>query len=185
MMKRILLITATIILASCSGGRNSTGYSIISDMMYSEAAEAQTVNHNFYNGQTNQQPPKNTIPRGFMPHPLDEDGNPRMIKNPHEMDAYAWERGEMLFNNTCAACHGVKGKGDGLVVKKGGFPKPPSFTARRWKKMERYPSGHVFNVIKFGYGNMPSHSQQLYDIDIWRVSEYVRQKLMRGRKKRK
>lgn len=185
MMKRILILSATIILASCSGGRNSTGYNIITDMAYSEAAEAQTKSVVFDNGQVNQQPPKNTIARGFMPHPMDQDGNPRMIKNPYKMDAYGWERGEMLYLANCAGCHGDKGKANGLVVTKGGYPKPPSFSARRWKKMDKYPSGHVFNVIKFGYGNMSSYSQQLYDIDIWRVSEYVRQKLMRGKKKKK
>ena len=50
--------------------------------------------------------------------------------------------------------------------------------------MDKYPAGHVYNVVKFGYGNMSSYSQQLYDIDIWRVSEYVREKLMRKGKKK-
>lgn len=184
MMKRILLLVTVIAITSCSGGRNSTGYNIITDMAYSEAAEAQTKSDVFENGQTNQLPPKGTIPRGFMPHPVDSEGNPKMIKNPNTMDAYGWERGKMLYEANCSSCHGVSGKADGLVVTKGGYPKPPSFRAKRWKKMDKYPSGHVFNVVKFGYGNMSSYSQQLYDIDIWRVSEYVREKLMRKGKKK-
>ena len=56
---------------------------------------------------------------------------------------------------------------------------------RRWRKIDKYPSGNVYNVITFGYGNMPSHAQQLYSEDRWYVSEYVREKLLRKPKKKK
>lgn len=174
-----------VISVSCSGGRNSTGYSIINDMMHSEALEAFYENQIFENGQVMQAPPVNTIPRGFMPHPMGLDGQPETLENPYAMNDYKWKRGEILFNRTCSACHGVKGKGDGLVVKKGGFPKPPNFYSRSFKysKKEKKPAGYIYNVITFGRGNMASHAQQLYAEDRWYVSEYVREKLMiKGKK---
>mgnify|MGYP000350825842 CR=1 FL=1 len=184
-MKKLLIsLVAIFTLMSCSGGRNSTGYSIINDMMYAETYEAHSENNHYENGQTNQLAMEGTIARGFMPHPLDSEGQPQVLSNPHEMNAYAWERGERLYKSTCAACHGDKGKADGLVVKDGGFPKPPKFSARKWKKVEKYSVGYVYNVITYGYGNMPSHAQQLYPIDRWHVAEYVREKLMKKRKKK-
>ncbi|MCT4642981.1 MAG: c-type cytochrome [Bacteriovoracaceae bacterium] len=183
-MKKVVLGSLIVVLSSCSGGKNSTGFSIINDMMYSEAYEAQTVNNVFDNGQTNQLAPKGTVARGFKPHPMDDEGNPIVLKNPHVMTDYAWERGKMLFEATCSACHGTKGKADGLVVLEGGFPKPPSFSARKWKKAKKYPSGYVYNVITFGYGNMASHAQQLYPKDRWYVSEFVREKLMKKKKRK-
>lgn len=173
------------VLVGCSGGRNSTGYSIINDMMYSQAYEAQTENPVFKNRQTNQLPPKGTIARGFMPHPLNESGDPKVLENPYEMNEYAWERGKMLYKANCAACHGAEGQGNGLVVTKGGYPKPPKFKSRRFKysKKEKKPAGYIYNVITFGYGNMSSYGQQLWPEDRWHVSEYVREMLMTKGKK--
>lgn len=142
--------------------------------------EAFSTNPNYANGQTNQLPPAGTIARGFMPHPMNDDGTPALMENPYEMTEFGWKRGEKLYKTTCTACHGGEGLGDGLVVEKGGFPKPPSFQERRFKysKKESYPAGEIYNVITFGRGNMPSHAQQLYPEDRWYVSEFVREKLM-------
>lgn len=189
-MKKILLLTIiSTMFVGCSGSRNSTGYSIINDMMYSQAYEAFSENPYFDNGQSMQAPPKGTVPRGFMPHPMDESGQPVELENPYEMTDYKWQRAEILFNRTCSACHGVDGQGKGLVVTKGGFPAPPKFKSRSfsYKKYAKRGSkspGHIYNVITFGYGNMASHAQQLYPEDRWAVAMYVREKLMtKGKKK--
>ena len=71
---KILLIISSLVLVSCSGGRNSTGYSIINDMMYSETHEPFSDSKVFPNGQTNQLAQPNTIARGFMPHPKAAEG---------------------------------------------------------------------------------------------------------------
>lgn len=185
MAKLVVFSSLIVFFMSCSGQRNSTGYSLINDMMYAETYEAFSDNPYFDNGQTMQAPPEGTIARGKMPHPMDTDGNPLVLENPYEMNEYHWQRGKALYEKTCSACHGVTGKGDGLVVTKGGFPAPPKFSERRWRKIDKYPSGYVYNVITFGYGNMPSHAQQLYSEDRWYVSEYVREKLLRKPKKKK
>ena len=186
---KTLLFVVLISLVGCSGGRNSKGYSLINDMMYSEAYEAFSSNPVFDNAQSMQPNPAGTVSRGHMPHPMDKDGNPLVLSNPYEMTDFAWSRGQELFEKTCSACHGVKGKADGLVVTKGGFPKPPSFSARRWKRLGesgdyQYGAGNVYNTVTFGYGNMASHAQQLLPRERWYVSEYVREKLMKKNKKR-
>jgi cytochrome c5 len=184
----LTIFTVSFLVVGCSGGRNSTGYSIINDMMYSITYEAFTKSDIHPDGQSMQLAPKGTIARGFMPHPKDADGNPVVLKNPYPETPYSIKRGEHLWNVTCTACHGAKGgvKGTefGEVVKRG-FPKPPKFDGRRykWSKREKYTSGTIYNVITFGQGNMPSHAQQLYPQDRWYVAEFVRNHLMvKGKK---
>lgn len=183
-MKTLLLIlTLSTLFVSCSGGRNSTGYAIISDMDYSVAYEAFTASNVHPDGQTMQLAPKGTIARGFMPHPKNEDGTPVLLENPHKMTDYAYERGKHLWTVTCTSCHGEKGGYSdseyGEAVNRG-FPKPPKFSDRRykWSKRDSYTSGHIYNTITFGQGNMPSHAQQLYPEDRWYVAEYVRNYIM-------
>lgn len=181
------ILAVLLILTSCSGGRNSTGYSLINDMMHSLAFESFSENPNFKNGQTMQPAPSGTIARGWMPGQMDSEGKLVVVENPAgNMNKYQWQRGKILFERTCSACHGIQGKGDGLVVTQGGFPAPPKFSARRWRKKDKetgnyeYPSGYVYKIISEGYGNMKSHAQQLYPQDRWLVAEYVREFLMRG-----
>ena len=184
-MKNLLLAITVLVLASCSGGRNSTGYSIINDMKYSVAYEAYTTNPVLPNGQTMMVSPEGTVSRGHLPDEVDAEGNPVLLENPYEMTEYAWERGEKYYNIMCATCHGMEGKADGPVVTQGGFPKPPSFMGRKWRNIERYPVGHVYKVITHGIGNMAFYAQQLYPEDRWAVAEYVRKRLMRGKEKYK
>jgi len=177
---KLLLLSLIFTLVSCSGGRNSTGYSLINDMMYSETYESYSENPVFDDGQTMQAAPLGTIARGKIPHPMTADGQPEVLTNPYEMTDYAWQRGELLFNRTCSACHGVDGLASGATVKLGYFSVIPNFQARRFKYSQKdaYPAGQVFNTITFGRGTMPSHAQQLYPEDRWYVAEYVREKLM-------
>lgn len=205
-MMKILILS--LLLVSCSGGRNSTGYSIINDMMHSQALEAFAPSKHFENGQAMQAAPAGTIARGWMPGDLGEDGTLKIMRNPMSedgrstsaMSAYQWKRGKYLFEQNCAACHGVQGYANGLVVTKGGYPAPTAFAApkgakrkikrqaRKWKKTDSetgeytYPSGYVYKVITEGYGLMKSHAQQLYPEDRWLVAEYVREFLMQGGK---
>lgn len=182
-MKNLIMPITILLLASCSGGRNSTGYSVINDMKYSVAYEAFTDNPVTPNGQTMMDHVEGTVSRGHLPDEVDAEGNPVVLENPFEMNEYRWKRGEKFYGIMCATCHGDQGKGDGLVVTKGGFPKPPSFNGRRWKKIDRYSVGYVYNVVTHGFGNMKSYSQQLSAEDRWAVSEYVRKRLMRGKEK--
>jgi cytochrome c len=37
------------------------------------------------------------------------------------------EKGKVIYDKFCLHCHGDKGKGDGKVVAKGGYPPPPAY----------------------------------------------------------
>jgi mono/diheme cytochrome c family protein len=176
---KVFLLFIAFVVVGCSGGKNSTGFSGFTDMEMAVPYEAFTEHPIYENGQTNQLPQPNTIARGFMPHPMNADGEPMILENPYEYDQYAQCRGLRLYKTSCAHCHGQDGKANGLVVTEGGYPQPPKFTARRWKKTQRYPSGYVYNIITYGYGNMASHGDVLKPRERWYVAEFVRRTLMR------
>src|SRR2546423_14764964 len=52
-------------------------------------------------------------------------------------------RGQDRFNVYCAACHGMTGKGDGMIVRRG-FRAPPPLTNDRLMEV---PVGHFFDVM--------------------------------------
>ena len=94
-------------------------------------------------------------------------------------------RGRERYDIYCAACHGVTGDGNGMIVQRG-FVRPPAFYpladhARRFPELYAReqvllgtPPGHVFNVITSGYGAMYSYASRVAPDDRWRIAAYVR-----------
>lgn len=79
-------------------------------------------------------------------------------------------RGQERYQIFCAACHGMTGIGDGLVVRRG-FRKPPSFHEER---LRQAPVGHFFDVSTNGWGAMPSYAAQIRAADRWAIIAYIR-----------
>jgi cytochrome c5 len=83
------------------------------------------------------------------------------------------ERGQDRYGIYCTPCHGGLGDGKGMVIKRaniGGF-QPPTFHDDRLRTM---PDGQLFQVIAYGYNNMPAYGVQLPPDDRWAVVTYVR-----------
>lgn len=79
-------------------------------------------------------------------------------------------RGQERYQIFCAACHGMTGIGDGLVVRRG-FRKPPSFHEER---LRQAPVGHFFDASTNGWGAMPSYASQITPADRWAIIAYIR-----------
>ncbi len=79
-------------------------------------------------------------------------------------------RGQDRFNAYCAVCHGMTGKGDGMVVRRG-FRAPPPLTNER---LLEAPVGHYFDVITNGFGAMPDYAAQITAEDRWAIVAYIR-----------
>ena len=105
-----------------------------------------------------------------------EKGNPREFrpKNPTQPTSESIDRGRALFNTYCAACHGVDGLSQTVVVDKG-VPAPP-ITA-----FFKIPTAapHLYNKIKYGSffqeprGFMPSYGAQTSVRDRWDMVNYM------------
>ena len=129
----------------------------------------------FYpDGRSARYPPANTVARG-----LTENQNPVLVTGllngtpvpdfPFPLTIDDLRRGQGLFDDVCAPCHGRTGAGDGVVVQRG-YTKPPSLTAPNIAAM---PPGQLFGSITNGFGAMPPYGPILLPPDRWRVIGYL------------
>lgn len=132
----------------------------------------------FANGRAMQDPPKGTIPRGYEPLHFSSDAAGRddagaKLKNPQEANETNLARGKVAFVTWCAPCHGPGGAGDGPVAKKGipGFP----IHTKDGNAGDKMPDGHIFHIISYGRGVMPSYASQIGPADRWNIITYLRQ----------
>lgn len=92
------------------------------------------------------------------------------IKEPPEMTAALVKRGQERFDIFCSPCHGLSGKGDGMIVQRG-FPAPPSYHIARLRSA---PARHFFDVITNGFGVMYPYAARVEPHDRWAIVAYVR-----------
>ncbi len=78
-----------------------------------------------------------------------------------------FERGKKLFDQTCAACHGTGGDGQGPIVVSGAYAGVPKYADRE------ITIGSTHYVITHGRNSMGSYAGQLTPGDRWRVALYV------------
>ena len=77
------------------------------------------------------------------------------------------ERGKILYERTCAVCHGVAGDGQGNIVQSGAYSGVPNYADRQLSV------GSVHYVLSYGRNAMGSYAGQLRPADRWRVAMYV------------
>ncbi|HET6432790.1 cytochrome c [Dyella sp.] len=110
--------------------------------------------------------------------PLDQQGRsrvqgePRTVPrdNPRAVTMALLERGQERYGIYCAACHGLDGRGDGMVPRRG-YPSPPSYHSER---LRQAPDSHFYNVITHGYGVMYPYADRVAPDDRWAIVAYVR-----------
>jgi mono/diheme cytochrome c family protein len=86
------------------------------------------------------------------------------------IDEAFMQRGQRIFNRTCAACHGRVGDGDGLVGRRL-MVKPTSLHS---DYMYGQAPGHFFQVIKNGIRTMQPYGFMINTHDTWAVVAYIR-----------
>jgi mono/diheme cytochrome c family protein len=79
-------------------------------------------------------------------------------------------RGRERFDIYCSPCHGLDGKGDGIVAARG-FPHPPSFFEAR---LMAAPASQFYDAISKGYGVMYSYAARVKPRDRWAIVAYIR-----------
>lgn len=145
------------------------------DMAHSPRANAFAANSVLPDGKTLQNPPEGSIPRGLPPlhYTASKEDAARAgaeLVSPLAFNPTTVKRGEFVFHNYCATCHGPAGLGNGPVAQRG-FPPPPSLLADKARQMK---DGQMFHVLSYGQNNMPSYASQISREDRWAVIAYVR-----------
>ena len=78
-------------------------------------------------------------------------------------------KGDTLFQNFCATCHGPAGAGDGPVGRRMGAPPLLSPRARG------FSDGYIYSIIRYGRGLMPRYGDKVFDpMDRWAIVNHVR-----------
>ncbi|MEJ7810454.1 MAG: cytochrome c [Gemmatimonadaceae bacterium] len=103
----------------------------------------------------------------YTPAPATLDSM-RGLVNPLAADERSVENGRKYYQINCAVCHGVKGDGQGPVLRYG-IPAPSLLT----DNAKGYPDGYIFGIIRNGRGLMPTYDR-IEEADRWDVVNYVR-----------
>ena len=97
-------------------------------------------------------------------------------------------KGKETFQNTCAACHGPEGKGDGAAAA-ALDPKPRNLTDAAY--LSTKTDDHLYKVISEGGASvglspmMAAWGGTLSEQDIWNVIAYIRQDICKCQYKAK
>lgn len=78
-------------------------------------------------------------------------------------------KGDSLYQNFCAMCHGPTGAGDGLVGLRMGAPSLLTDRARG------YSDGYLYSIVRYGRGVMPRYGDKIFNRnERWAVVSHVR-----------
>lgn len=92
------------------------------------------------------------------------------VATPPPVDERLLARGRERYDVFCSPCHGLSGRGDGMIVQRG-FPAPPSYGEAR---LRAAPGRYIFDVITNGYGVMYPYASRVEPEDRWAIVAYVR-----------
>ncbi|HNP21387.1 MAG TPA: cytochrome c [Panacibacter sp.] len=193
----ITLISAGIVLASCSDIRRESGSAYMPDMAYSRAYEtyserdstiftedaAHTDDKIFYNNM----PVAGTMARGEeIPFPYAKDASgdttnyvaSKQYPNPLPvLDSAHMKEAERLYLINCGICHGPKLDGNGPLYKDGNGPYPAKpATLVGDAKYENMPDGQMYYSVTYGKNLMGSYASQLNRDQRWMIIHYIKAK---------
>ncbi|HJU82708.1 MAG TPA: quinol:electron acceptor oxidoreductase subunit ActD [Holophagaceae bacterium] len=120
-------------------------------MLAPTAAQAYDPSPVLAHGQVIQAPLEGTVARGaerpltFAPGEAEALRAGLELRSPLPADEANLARGKVVWNRTCATCHGDGAKGDGGVIPR--FPNPPNLLVQKYCD---YPEGRIFHVATFG-----------------------------------
>jgi cytochrome c553 len=126
----------------------------------------------FANGIEAQIPVEGSIPRGWVPYEYEDtnegyESAKNNLISPLELSEKNIKKGKELYNIYCAVCHGPKGDGQGILMKREKFLGIPSYADRD------ITTGSIYHVIYFGKNAMGSYANLLNEEERWQVTAYV------------
>ena len=128
----------------------------------------------FPNGIQAQEPVEKSIPRGWQPYEYEDTNegyeNAKLyLKSPLDINEQNMSVGKELYEIYCSVCHGSKGAGQGILVKREKILGIPSYADQG----RAITSGSTYHVIYYGKNTMGSYANQLNEKERWMVTSYV------------
>lgn len=190
MMKKLSIITvlsAAVVIVSCSDVKRTPGNIYMPDMAYSRAYETYADHSNLAEKGIHYtaMPVAGTISREEeMPFHLTKDAPgdstnyvaSKLVKNPIDtLSAKDEAEAERLYLVNCGICHGAKLNGNGPLYKDGNGPyaaKPATLVGDA--KYEAMPDGQMFYSVAYGKNMMGSYASQMSRKQRWMVIRYIK-----------
>ena len=166
-----LMIVFSLMTLSCFDN-SKPNYQFFPNMYESVGYSTYEQSDAFANGIEAQLPAEGSIPRGWVPYEY-EDTNEgyELAKNnlmsPLKLSEKNIKKGKELYNIYCAVCHGPKGDGQGILMKREKFLGIPSYYDRD------ITEGSIYHVLMYGKNLMGSHAGQVNSNERWQISQYV------------
>ncbi|NNC50181.1 MAG: cytochrome c [Flaviramulus sp.] len=169
---KILVIAVVLVAVSCKKD-TAPNYQFMPNMYesvgyetYGEAA--------FPDGVEAQLPAQGSIPRGYVPFDIENSTAgyelaKTTLKSPLDSMQVDLERGKVLYDIYCGICHGNKGDGQGMLVKREKILGIPSYA----DVGRAINEGSVYHTIYYGKNAMGSYANQLNEEERWQVVSYV------------
>jgi mono/diheme cytochrome c family protein len=193
MMKKLSIITvlsAAVVIVSCSDVKRTPGRVYMPDMAYSRAYEtyADHEQPGLKGISYNNMPVAGTVARGEeMPFHLTKDATPgdstnyvasKQVKSPIDsLTATDATEAERLYMINCGICHGTKLDGNGPLYNDGKGPysaAPKNLVADAVVSV--MPEGQMFYSVTYGKNMMGSYASQLSRKQRWMVIRYIKNK---------
>lgn len=119
-------------------------------------------------------PAEGSIPRGWKPYDYANTTEglelaKAELKNPLEVTESSLEKGKKLYDIYCAVCHGTKGDGQGILVKREKILGIPSYDAAGRVINE----GGIYHVQMYGLNTMGSYASQTNEEERWQIAQHV------------
>tara|TARA_B100001113_G_scaffold322094_1_gene292355 strand:+ start:93 stop:647 length:555 start_codon:yes stop_codon:yes gene_type:complete len=169
-----ILILLAVILQSCWSDRGTPNFEYMPNMYESLSYEAYSENDLYEDNLSARLPVEGTIPRGYSLYKYEDtnegyDLAKQQLTNPYDFDEVDMLKAKELYNIYCGVCHGSKGAGQGILVKREKILGIPSYA----DPGRGITPGSTYHVIYYGRNTMGSYANQLNDKERWMVTNYV------------
>ena len=167
-------VLLSFLLISCWGDKGEPNYEYMPNMYRSLSYESYSENQIFQDSLSARLPVAGTIPRGHSLYEY-EDTNEGYdlakleLKNTIEFSNEDMLEAKELYNIHCGICHGSKGAGQGILVKREKILGVPSYA----DPGRAITEGSTYHVIYYGRNSMGSYANQLNEKERWMVTSYV------------
>jgi mono/diheme cytochrome c family protein len=168
-----LALVASIGMISCSDTANRN-YQYMPNMYEPVSYETYGAYEIFFGEQAAMLPAEGSIPRGWKPY---EYANTTEglnlaktdLKNALNVTDKNLSEGKKLYDIYCALCHGEKGDGQGILVKREKMLGIPSYD----DPGRIITEGGVYHVQMYGLNSMGSYASQTNELERWQITMYV------------
>lgn len=154
---------------------------LFTEMVHQPKYITQDLSPFFEDHRTVRPPVPGTVARGQLQEDdavyLGKTGDQFIARMPIPASPALMKRGQERFNIYCSTCHGLVGKGDGMVAKRadelaeGTWTPPTDLTI---EAVAKQLDGQLFNTITHGIRKMPAYGPLIPVEDRWAIVFYVR-----------